>query len=251
MPELVDVAFLLLMGVAAGLAASIAGLASLFSYPALLSLGYPPVVANVTNTVALVGSGVGSALGSRPELRGQGSRVWRLCALAVAGGIVGSALLLATPAEAFALLVPWLIGFASLMILIQPRPQFLRVLHDGRDSWSLAVGIFVVSVYGGYFGAAAGVMILALLLAASDAGLAQSNAVKNVVLASANGVAALAFVLLAPVAWSAVLPLGLGCLVGGRAGPLVVRVAPARLVRTGIGVAGLALSLKLGFDYYG
>lgn len=251
MPELVDVVFLLLMGVAAGLAASIAGLASLFSYPALLSLGLSPVVANVTNTVALVGSGVGSALGSRPELRGQSSRVWRLCTLAVAGGIVGSALLLATPAETFALLVPWLIGFASLMILIQPRPRCLRALHDGRDSWSLAVGIFLVCVYGGYFGAAAGVMILALLLAASDAGLAQSNAVKNVVLASANGVAALTFVLLAPVAWSAVLPLGLGCLFGGRAGPLVVRVAPARLVRTGIGVAGLALSLKLGFDYYG
>lgn len=251
MPELVDVAFLLLMGVAAGLAASIAGLASLFSYPALLSLGYPPLVANVTNTVALVGSGVGSALGSRPELRGQGSRVWRLCALAVAGGIVGSALLLATPAETFALLVPWLIGFASLMILIQPRPQFLRALHDGRDSGSLAVGIFLVCVYGGYFGAAAGVMILALLLAASDAGLSQSNAIKNVVLASANGIAALAFVLLAPVAWSAVVPLGLGCLVGGRAGPLVVRVAPAHLVRTAIGVAGLGLAVKLGLDFYG
>lgn len=251
MPELADVAFLLLMGVAAGLAASIAGLASLFSYPALLSLGLPPVVANVTNTVALVGSGVGSALGSRPELRGQGSRVWRLCALAVAGGIVGSALLLATPAETFALLVPWLIGFASLMILLQPRPRFLRALHDGRDSWSLAVGIFLVCVYGGYFGAAAGVMILALLLAASDAGLAQSNAVKNVVLASANGIAALTFVLVAPVAWTAVLPLGLGCLAGGRAGPLVVRVAPARMVRTGIGVAGLALAVKLGVDFYG
>ena len=251
MPELADVAFLLLMGVAAGLAASIAGLASLFSYPALLSLGLPPVVANVTNTVALVGSGVGSALGSRPELRGQGSRVWRLCALAVAGGIVGSALLLATPAETFALLVPWLIGFASLMILLQPRPRFLRALHDGRDSWSLAVGIFLVCVYGGYFGAAAGMMILALLLAASDAGLAQSNAVKNVVLASANGIAALTFVLVAPVAWTAVLPLGLGCLAGGRAGPLVVRVAPARMVRTGIGVAGLALAVKLGVDFYG
>lgn len=251
MPELVDVGFLLLVGVAAGLAASIAGLASLFSYPALLSLGLSPIVANVTNTVALVGSGVGSALGSGPELRGQAARVWRLCALAVAGGIVGSALLLATPGDTFALIVPWLIGLASLIILLQPRPQFLRALHDGRDSWSLAVGIFCVSVYGGYFGAAAGVMILALLLAASDVGLPQSNAVKNVVLASANGVAALAFIVLAPVAWWAVVPLGLGCLVGGRAGPYVVRVAPARLLRRAIGVAGLGLALKLGLDFYG
>lgn len=251
MPDLVDVAFLLLVGVAAGLAASIAGLASLFSYPALLSLGLSPLVANVTNTVALVGSGVGSALGSGPELRGQGSRVWRLCLLAVAGGIVGSALLLVTPARTFGLIVPWLIGFASLVIIAQPKPQFLRALHDGRDSRGLAAGIFLVCVYGGYFGAAAGVMILALLLAASDVGLAQSNAVKNVVLASANGIAAIAFVVLAPVVWSAVLPLGVGCLVGGRAGPLVVRVAPARLLRTGIGVAGLGLAVKLGLDFYG
>lgn len=251
MPELVDVVFLLLVGVAAGLAASIAGLASLFSYPALLSLGLSPIVANVTNTVALVGSGVGSAMGSRPELRGQASRVWRLCAIAVAGGIVGSVLLLATPADTFEAIVPWLIGFASLMILLQPRPQFLRALHDGRDSRSLAAGIFLVCVYGGYFGAAAGVMILALLLAASDVGLAQTNAVKNVVLASANGIAAVAFILLAPVAWWAVVPLGLGCLAGGRAGPFVVRVAPAGLLRKGIGVAGLGLALKLGLDFYG
>lgn len=241
---------LLLAGVAAGLSGSIAGLASLFSYPALLSVGLSPVLANVSNTVALVGSGMGSALGSRPELVGQAPRLRRLGAAAVAGGVVGAALLLRTPAEAFELLVPWLIGLASLLILLQPRPRFLRALDDGADSRGLEIGVFVVAIYGGYFGAAAGVLILALLLASSPGALAHSNAIKNVVLAMANGVAALAFVVFSPVAWSAVLPLAVGCLVGGRVGPVVVRHAPAPVIRTVIGVAGLGLALKLGLDYY-
>jgi uncharacterized membrane protein YfcA len=238
------------VGVVAGLASSVAGLASLFSYPALLVAGLPPVSANVTNTVALVGSGLGSALGSRAELEGQGHRLLRLGALAVVGGVTGAGLLLVTPGEVFSLIVPWLIGFASVVIVVQPRPQFLRTLHHGGDSRGLTIGVFLVAVYGGYFGAAAGVLLLALLLAASEAGLARSNALKNVVLAVANGVAALSFVVLGPVVWSAAVPLGIGCLLGGRVGPVVVRHAPARLMRVLIGIAGIGLSVKLGLDYY-
>jgi uncharacterized membrane protein YfcA len=249
--SLLDTVLLLCAGVAAGLSASIAGLASLFSYPALLSVGLPPVAANVTNTVALVGSGAGSAWGSRPELVGQARRLRRLGAVAVAGGLAGAGLLLATPGDTFALVVPWLIGFASLMILVRPRPRFLRTLHHGGDSAGLTVGIFLVAVYGGYFGAAAGVLILALLMAASDVPLAQSNAVKNIVLALANGVAALTFVLVAPVAWSAAVPLGVGALLGGRIGPVVVRHSNAVVLRAIIGVGGLGLALKLGLDHYG
>jgi hypothetical protein len=241
---------LLAVGVLAGLAGSVAGLASLFSYPALLVAGLSPVSANVTNTVALVGSGLGSALGSRTELEGQGRRLLRLAVLAVAGGICGAALLLATPGEVFKLVVPWLIGFASVVILVQPRPQFLRSLHHGGDSRGLSVGVFLVSVYGGYFGAAAGVLLLALLLAASEASLARSNALKNMVLAAANGVAAVSFVFLGPVVWSAAVPLGIGCLLGGRLGPVVVRHSPARLLRVLIGLAGIGLAVKLGLDYY-
>jgi uncharacterized membrane protein YfcA len=237
-------------GVLAGLAGSVAGLASLFSYPALLVAGLPPVSANVTNTVALVGSGLGSALGSRTELEGQGRRLLRLGALAVAGGVCGAALLLVTPGEVFGKIVPWLIAFASVVIVVQPRPQFLRTLHHGGDSRGLTAGVLLVSVYGGYFGAAAGVLLLALLLAASEASLARSNALKNMVLAVANGVAALAFVLLGPVVWSAVVPLGIGCLLGGRLGPVVVRRSPPRLLRILIGLAGIGLSIKLGLDYY-
>lgn len=238
------------VGVLAGLASSVAGLASLFSYPALLAVGLSPVAANVTNTVALVAGGVGSALGSRSELAGQGPRLRRLGGVALLGGTIGATLLLVTPGDVFTLIVPVLIGFASLVILVQPRPRFLAVLAHGGDSAGLTVGILLVTVYGGYFGAAAGVLTLALLLAASDAGLPESNALKNVVLALANAVAAVAFVLWGPVAWSAAVPLGLGCLLGGRAGPAVVRRTSAPLLRTLIGLAGLGLAIKLGLDAY-
>jgi uncharacterized membrane protein YfcA len=241
---------LLLAGFAAGLSGSIAGLASLFSYPALLSVGLPPVSANVTNTVALLGSGAGAALGSGPELIGQAGRLRRLGLIAGTGGAFGAALLLLTPSGSFALAVPWLIGSASVIILVQPRPQFLRTLHHGGDSRGMTIGVFLVAVYGGYFGAAAGVMLLALLVAASDVGLPQSNALKNVLLMLANLVAAIAYVVLAPVVWTAVLPLAIGSLIGGRTGPVVVRHAPARLLRTLIGVAGVGLALKLGVDAY-
>jgi uncharacterized membrane protein YfcA len=247
---LTDLAWLVLAGIGAGLAGSAAGLASLVSYPALLAVGLPPVPANVTNSVALVGSGVGSALGSRPELRGQTRRLRRLGLVALAGGAVGAALLLLTPPDTFAAMVPVLIGAAALAILVQPRPQFLQQMHHGGDSPALLGGIFLAAVYGGYFGAAAGVVILALLIAATGDILARSNALKNAVLALANGVAALTFVFVGPVEWAAVVPLGIGCLIGGRLGPMLVRRSPAGALRVFIGLAGLALAVKLGIDTY-
>lgn len=246
----VESGLLVLAGVGAGLCGSVVGLASLVSYPALLAAGLGPVAANVTNTVALVGTGAGSAVGSRPELRGQASRLARLVPVAMLGGALGAALLLLTPPGVFARVVPWLVGLASVLVLLRPRPRFLQALHHGGDSRGLVAGVFLVAIYGGYFGAAAGVLILALLLAASDASLAQSNAVKNVVLATANLVAAAGFVLLGPVLWSAAVPLGIGCIVGGRLGPVVVRRAPGDVLRALIGVAGLALAVKLGLDAY-
>jgi uncharacterized membrane protein YfcA len=246
----VEIVLLALAGLGAGLAGSMAGLASLISYPALLAAGLPALTANVTNTVALVFSGVGSAWGSRPELEGQGLRVGRLGVTAVAGGIVGGVLLLRTPPGDFELIVPWLIGLAAAVIIVQPRPRFLRQLHTGGDAPALFVGVFLVAIYGGYFGAAAGVMLFALLLAATGDSYARSNAIKNVVLALANGVAALAFALFAAVQWAAVAPLAAGFLVGGRVGPVVVRHAPVRVLRYAIGVAGLGLAVKLGLDAY-
>ncbi|AGB22511.1 putative permease [Mycobacterium sp. JS623] len=250
-----DWAFLAAAGVLGGLTGSIAGLASVATYPALLVFGLPPVTANVTNTVALVFNGIGSIAGSQPELAGQGAWIKRILPAAAIGGAIGATLLLTTPAEGFERIVPILLGLASVAILL-PRStrQEARVAHHQRDTVRIlleSAAIFVICIYGGYFGAAAGVLLLAMLMRAGGATLAHANAGKNVILAVANGVAALIFTVVAPVHWPAVLAVGIGCLIGSRLGPVVVRHAPTGPLRVVIGIAGLVLAVKLGFDAYG
>ena len=244
----VDVLLLVCAGVGAGLTGSIAGLASLVSYPALLAVGLGPIAANVTNTTALVFSTLGSTLGSRPELEGQAARLRPLAVAGALGGATGATLLLLTPSDTFERIAPWLIGVASLTILVRPRvhPEHR---HPGTGP-GLTAGVFAIAIYGGYFGAAAGVMVLALMLVATGESLARSNALKNVVLAMANLVAAVGFSLLGPVHWGAVVPLGLGLFSGGRLGPIVVRNSNPAVLRTVIGVVGVALAIKLGIDAY-
>ena len=237
-------------GVCGGLCGSIAGLASLTTYPALLLIGLPPVTANVTNTVALVFNGVGSIAGSIPELRGQRSALVRLVPLAVLGGAGGAALLLSVPAEGFEDVVPILLAVSAVVIAL---PQRGRVAEGRRGVTRIvveSVALLAICVYGGFFGAAAGVLMLALFLRTGSEPLAKANATKNVVLGVANGVAALIFIVLAPVHWLAVVPLGLGCLLGSRLGPPIVRRAPSRPLRLAIAVAGMALAVKLGVDAY-
>jgi uncharacterized membrane protein YfcA len=245
-----ELLILALAGFGAGLVGSIAGLASLISYPVLLAIGVPPVMANVTNTVALVFSSGGSVLSSRLELGGQATRLLRFGVVAVLGGVIGGVLLLLTPPGAFQLIVPWLIALASIAILVQRRQQEVQWRDRGRDAIGLTVGVFLVAVYGGYFGAAAGVLMLALLLASTRDTLARSNAVKNVVLGLANATAAVTFIFFSSVHWSLVAPLALGCFAGGRLGPFLVRHAPARPLRIAIAVAGMGLAIHLGIDAY-
>jgi uncharacterized protein len=251
-----EFALLVLAGVGAGLIGSMAGLASLVSFPALLATGLPPVTANVTNTVALVLNGVGSVSASGPELKGQGRRLRRLAVGAVLGGASGCALLLLTPSDAFERIVPWLIAAASVALLLSRPPGELaakgaRAHPDHRDPWWLPLGTFAIAIYGGYFGAAAGVMMLAMYLLTTGERLAVGNALRNVLLGLANATAAIGFVLFASVAWSAALPLAIGLFTGGRVGPWIVRRAPQTLLRRIIAVAGIALAIKLGIDAYG
>ncbi|WP_369133405.1 sulfite exporter TauE/SafE family protein [Modestobacter sp. I12A-02662] len=247
------VLLLLGAGLAAGLIGSMVGLASLFSYPALLATGLPPVSANVTNTVALVLNGVGAVSASRPELTGQRERMVRLGAAGVLGGATGAALLLLTPAGAFEKVVPFLIGGAAIAILVQRSPRELAAggaRHPHRDHWGLTAGTYLIGIYGGYFGAAAGVLMLAMLLLVTGEGVPKANALRNVVLGSANGVAALAFAFLADVAWLAALPLAVGLFAGGRLGPGIVRRVPQLLLRRVIAVLGLGLAVHLGIDAF-
>jgi len=213
------------------------------------------VTANVTNTTAMVLTGVGSVSASRPELRGQGPRVLRLTGAAGLGGAAGAALLLSTPTSAFERIVPWLIAGAVIALLVSRPPQALAVEGalehpEHRDPWWLPLGTFTIAIYGGYFGAAAGVMMLAMFLLTTGEGLPRGNALRNVVLTIANGTAAVGFIVFSSIAWSAALPLAIGLFTGGRLGPRVVRRAPQTLLRRLIAVAGLGLAIHLGIQAY-
>jgi uncharacterized membrane protein YfcA len=256
--NLLEFLLLVLAGIAAGLIGSVAGLASLISYPALLASGIPPLTANVTNTVALTLNSVGSVSASRPELTGQRARLVRLALAGVLGGVTGAVLLLLTPSSAFEKIVPFLIAGASAAILVQRPPRELAVegavaqaAHPHRDHGGLAVGTFAISIYGGYFGAAAGVLMLALFLLVTGEGVPRSNALKNVVLGVANSVAAIGYAFFTHVAWLAALPLAMGFFLGGRLGPAIVRRVPQTALRRVIAVLGLGLAVHLGLDAFG
>jgi hypothetical protein len=246
-----DAALLFVAGIGGGLCGSIAGLASLTTYPALLLIGLPPVAANVTNTVALVFNGVGSVSASLPELQGQRSAMKRLIPAAVVGGAAGAALLLAIPAEGFENVVPVLLAASAVLIALPQRARVAGIPRSVTRTITEAVAVLAICVYGGFFGAAAGVLMLALFLRTGSESLPHANATKNVVLGVANGVAALVFIVFAPIHWVAVVPLGVGCLLGSRIGPTIVRRVPATPLRLTIAVAGLALAVKLGVDTYG
>jgi uncharacterized membrane protein YfcA len=250
------------VGVLAGVVSTVASLASVVSYPALLALGLPPVNANVTNTVALMFTAVGAAAGSRPELTGQRYRVRTLGLLTAAGGGTGAALLLLTPARGFEYVAPVLIAAGSLIILRRSLPTeapaasadgaaaAVRLTAHAEAGWLRRAGVFAVAVYVGYFGAAGGVLMLALLTRMYRQSLARTNAVKNVILGLANAVAGLGFAMFGPVRWTAALPLAAGFLIGGWIGPSIVRHLPARGLRLFIGASGFAVAIGLGVSAY-
>jgi uncharacterized membrane protein YfcA len=245
-----EVFLLVGVGVLAGIVSTVASLASVVSYPALLALGLPPLSANVTNTVALLFTGVGATVGSRPELAGQWRRAGRLGLITALGGAAGAGLLLATPARTFQDVAPVLIGGASLVLVLQslrePRPG----LASREHSKLLLAALFCVAVYVGYFGAAGGIMLLAVLTPMLADSMARTNAVKNVVSGLANAVAAVGFALFGPVRWAFVVPLAAGFLLGGAAGPFLVRRLPGRALRILIACCGIALAVKLALEAY-
>ena len=252
---LVEVPVLIAAGTVAGVFSTVVGLASVVSYPALLAIGLPPLSANMTNTVALLFTGLGAAAGSRPELTGQAARIRRLGLITALGGGAGAALLLITSSQTFVRVAPVLIGAASLVLLLPLRRGGEPGRADGpgprseRNPWLLA-GVFGVAIYVGYFGAAGGIVMLALLTAMVAQPLARTNAVKNILGAVANTVAAVAFAVLGHVDWAAVVPLAAGFIIGGWTGPALVRRLPAQMLRILVAVCGLAVAVKLGLSAY-
>ncbi|KRM87106.1 hypothetical protein FD19_GL001258 [Lacticaseibacillus thailandensis DSM 22698 = JCM 13996] len=236
--------YLLAAGIAAGLSSSMAGLASIVSYPALLSLGVPPVSANVTNTAALVFTGIGSTASSTKEL-GQHKKVTiKATVLALIGGIIGSLILVVAPASSFKRIVPFLILFAALLMVFSGRGQMGK--RSQLDQQSLLsrgganVAMLLVGLYTGYFGASAGVIMLAIM-ATNDLDFPVNNAIKNFASLIANFVAFIVYIFTANIYWSMVLPLGIGLFIGGYVGPMLVRHIPALIMRRVI--IGLAFVL--------
>ncbi len=239
---------LVLAGATAGITGYVAGLASLVSYPVLLAIGLPPVTANVSNTVALVFGGISSVSASRVELAGQSRQMWPLAMATITGGTIGGLLLLFAPAASFAYIVPWLIAGASAAILLPRRAR--RATPHRLHQPALVACTAVIGVYGGYFGAASGVLLLALLLAMTEDGFARNNAAKNMLLTLANTVASVVFIYFGAVRWLAALPLGFGFMIGGRIGPVIVRKVPTGPLRVGIALAGICLAIDLGWKTY-
>jgi uncharacterized protein len=242
-----EVVAILLAGVAAGTINTVVGSGTLITFPTLLAFGVPPVTANVSNTIGLVPGSISGAIGYRRELTGQRSRVLRLCVASLVGGVVGALLLLVLPDDAFAAIVPALVLLGCTLVVLQPRiSRWVAARHSAagglphHGTWWVWPGVLLTGVYGGYFGAAQGVLLMAVLGTGIDETLQRLNAVKNVLAAVVNGVAGLIFAVVADVDWRVVLLIGVGSVIGGQLGATIGRRLPPLALRVVIVVAGIA-----------
>ena len=228
---------------------AIVGSGTLITFPTLLAFGYAPVLANVSNTTGLAFGNAASIATWRRELAGQRSRSIRLGAASVIGGVTGAILLLELPASAFRSIVPAFIALGVFLVIAQPfvarrlaRREWIRT--DGRG-WAAAVGLFFVGVYGGYFGAGQGLLIIAVLGVAVADSLHRLTALRNVLAGLTNAIAALAFVLATHIAWQAVVLLAAGSIVGGWAGVHMGRRLPPLAYRFVIAAVGIVALVRL------
>jgi uncharacterized membrane protein YfcA len=223
------------VGIVAGTVNTIVGAGSLLTFPTLLFLGYPPLVANVSNTVGLVPGSISGAVGYRRELAGQRARARPLVVAAGLGGLTGACLLIACG-----------------LVAIQPRMSAWvierrarsGVAHEG-GGWMLVLGVYLTGIYGGYFGAAQGVILIALLAILIDDELQRLNGLKNLIAAVINGVAAIVFVLMAPVAWVPAILLAIGSTIGGQLGAVVGRRLSPFALRAAIITVGTLVAARL------
>ena len=253
--SVLEVAAIVAAGFAAGTINTIVGSGSLITFPTLLVLGYPPLTANVSNNIGLVPGGLSGSFGYREELTGRSRTLWRLGPMSFLGSVVGASLLLVLPPEAFKAIVPVLIAVALVLVLLGPwlqRRAAARSEDEAQPSWhpwALGSGIFVAGAYGGYFGAAQGVLLMGILSALSSEPLQRLNAYKNVLSTIVNLVAAVTFVLFArqSIDWWVVLLIAIGSFLGGVVGARVGRQIPPAVLRGLIVLIGVVAIVKLVF----
>lgn len=247
---------LLAAALAAGSVNAVAGGGSLISFPSLVAAGYAAKTANVTNTVALWPGYFGGSLAYRNELRRQRRRLVLLLAPSVLGALVGSAVLLATPGGAFEAVVPFLILFATGLMASQERLAAFAADHHlnsrGPEDlpWVLNIAMFALAVYGAYFGAGLGILIMASLTILMPDDIQHSNALKGVLSMVINAVAVLYFALFGPVQWGAAALMAGGALAGGYLGAGIARRLGSIWLRRAIIALGLAVSAVLFGRYY-
>ncbi len=238
-------------GLAAGTINTVVGSGSLITFPTLLALGIPPVTANVTNNLGVLPGAVSGVVGYRRELAGQAPRLRRLLPVQVVGALTGALLLLRLPESAFAAIVPVLILLGCLLVVIGPWVRD-RLAHRERvheHGGPLLLGLIgMTAVYGGYFGAAQGVLLIALLGMFLADDLQRLNAVKNVLAGTANAVAAVVFVSMAHVDWPAAAAIAVGSTIGGQLGAHVGRRLPPIVYREIVLAVGLTAAIKLLLD---
>jgi uncharacterized protein len=249
---LLEAIAVLLAGVAAGTINTVVGSGTLITFPTLLAVGLSPVTANVSNTIGLVPGSVSGAWGYRAELSGQRGRIVRLASASFAGGLLGAVLLLVLPSSAFDAIVPVLILLGVVLVVLGPRIS-RRVAaraaargglpHHGAGWVWPAVG--AAGVYGGYFGAAQGVLLTAILGIGLDEELQRINALKNVLAGLVNAVAAAVFILAADVAWQPAILIAVGSIAGGQLGAKVGRRLSPGTLRAVIIVVGLVAIAQL------
>lgn len=236
-------------GLAAGAINTLVGSGTLITFPVLLAFGYAPVTANVSNTIGLVPGSVSGAIGYRRELSGQARRALRLGAMSMLGGITGAVLLLVLPASAFKAIVPIFIAAALVLTLLQPRLSAWlarrEIDFERRGSVLTPFAVYLTGVYGGYFGAAQGIMLLAILGVALAQDLQRTNALKNVLAGLVNGVAGLYFMFAAHVDWAPAGIIAVTSILGAQLGARFGRRLPPRALRAVIVVVGVFAIVRL------
>lgn len=243
----IEAIIVVVAGVFAGGINTVVGSGTLVTFPVLLAVGYSPVVANVSNSLGLVPGSLSGAWGYRNELKGQGERMKRLLPASILGAVVGAILLVTLPEDAFSTIVPVLIAVALVLVVAQPwlnrkLAERERHEHGGLTLW---VGVFAAGIYGGYFGAAQGVLVMGLMGVLMNEHLQRMNALKNVLTAFVNLVAGVLFIFIADVAWLPVLLLAVGSVFGGLIGAKVGRKLPPTALRAVIVIVGIAAIIKL------
>ena len=236
-------------GFGAGTVNTVVGSGTLITFPVLLAFGYAPVQANVSNTIGLVPGGLSGTHGYRAELEGQRRRSMLLGTLSILGALIGAALLLTLPASAFKTIVPFFIGCALVLIVFQPwlsrRLETRRREHRPHGGPWTAAGLLATGIYGGYFGAGQGILLLAVLGLALTDSLQRINGLKNVLATLTNLVAAVVFAFAADVAWGVALLIAVGSVAGGVLGAQLGRRLPPAAFRAVIVVVGVAAIVKL------